>query len=211
MSELTLALARSQQPVQQPHDLILAQQYGLTPETDFEKYMNLSASASIPMPSMPQLPTGSVYIVELLASFYGELVYLNRLNSLTGCAVDSRETIGNVSKLFDDINAGAGMETYASDGMQIGFSVLQTVGDCQGASWAEVSALNTWFVTKAGSKQAMVDAATANVMLHSQEIQRHVMEVWATFFKFDQPKKTGVALGKVAYWALGPVNPDVIL
>ena len=138
MSELTLALARSQQPVQQPHDLILAQQYGLTPETDFEKYMNLSAS--IPMPSMPQLPTGSVYIVELLASFYGELVYLNRLNSLTGCAVDSRETIGNVSKLFDDINAGAGMETYASDGMQIGFSVLQTVGDCQGASWAEVSA-----------------------------------------------------------------------
>ena len=162
MSELTLALARSQQSVQ-PHNLILAQQYGLTAETDF---MNLSAASA----SMPQVPTHAEYVVELLASFYGELVYLNRLNSLTGCAVDSRETIGTVAHLFEDINAGAGWETYASDGMEIGVSVLQTLGNCQEATWAEVSALNSWFVAKAGSKQAMVDAATANTMLHSQEI-----------------------------------------
>ena len=128
------------------------------------------------------MPFEPKYIVELLASFYGELVYLNRLNSLKECAVDSRETIGKISDLFSDINAGAGMEAYMTDVTRIGFSVLDTVGNCQGASWDEVKALNTWFVTVAGTKQAMADTATANVMLHSQEIQRHVMEVWATFF-----------------------------
>ena len=54
----------------------------------------------------------------------------------------------------------------------------------------------------------MVDTATPNVHIHAQVIQEHVMEVWSTFFAFDQPKKTGVSLGKVAYWALGPVSPN---
>jgi len=56
----------------------------------------------------------------------------------------------------------------------------------------------------------MVDAASANTIIHSQEIQNHVQEVWATFFKFDQPVITGQSLGKTAYWALGPVDPEVV-
>ena len=52
----------------------------------------------------------------------------------------------------------------------------------------------------------MVDNATANAYLHAQEIQHHVEDVWAVFFKFDQPVACGKALGNVAYWALGPVE-----
>lgn len=38
------------------------------------------------------------------------------------------------------------------------------------ASAAEVKALGEWFIAKMSSKQAMVDAASANSHIHSQEI-----------------------------------------
>ena len=69
--------------------------------------------------------------------------------------------------------------------------------------------LGAWLIAKAGSKQAMVDAASANAMKHSQEIERHVQEVWDVFFKMNQPVACGKALANVAYWALGPANTNM--
>ena len=164
------------------------------------------------MPEVPQLPQQiPTYIPELLLSFYGELVYLNRLSSLQNCAVVNQDTIGAFQQLFDHMSQGVGPETYMSDGMQIGLSLTRAVSTCSGATLSELHALNSWFARVAGSKQAMVDTATPNVHKHAQEIQEHVMEVWATFFKFDAPKKTGVAIAKTAYWALGPVDQNAIL
>ena len=34
-----------------------------------------------------------VYVSELVGAFFAELVYINRLDSLQGCAVDSKQTI----------------------------------------------------------------------------------------------------------------------
>ena len=158
---------------------------------------------------MPQIPS---YIPELLLSFYGELVYLNRLSSLQNCAVVNQDTIGAFQQLFDHMSSGTvGPETYMTDAMQIGLSLTKAVGTCSSATLTEMNALNSWFGRVAGSKQAMVDTATPNVHKHAQEIQIHVMEVWATFFSFKEPKKTGVAIAKTAYWALGPVDPNIIL
>ena len=65
-----------------------------------------SGSSSVPMPeSVPQLPQQiPTYIPELLLSFYGELVYLNRLSSLQNCAVVNQDTIGAFQQLFDHMN-----------------------------------------------------------------------------------------------------------
>ena len=89
-------------------------------------------------------------------------------------------------------------------------AVKTELSQCKNGAPQDVKALVNWFQTKCGSKQAMVDAASANTIIHSQEIQNHVQEVWATFFKFDQPVITGQSLGKTAYWALGPVDPEVV-
>ena len=98
--------------------------------------------------------------------------------------------------------------------MESGFNAARLIGNeletCQGAP-EEVKLLATWFKEKAGDRQKMVDAASANAHLYSQQIQQHVEEVWDVFFKYNEPYKTGVALGKTAFWALGPANPDVHL
>ena len=56
----------------------------------------------------------------------------------------------------------------------------------------------------------MVDSTTANAYLHHQEMFNSVEEVWAVFFKWDQPIKAGQALGRTAYWSLGPVNDQAM-
>ena len=155
---------------------------------------------------MDKLPFTPEYLLEVIGTFYGELVYLNRLSSLTNCAIDSRDTVTGFTDLFKKITEGAGMDEMMDDGISIGYSIIKALNDCDGAAFADLQALNQWFVSRAGSKQAMVDAASANSRLHSQEIQQHVMEVWDVFFKFNEPRKTGIALGQVAYWALGPVD-----
>ena len=69
-------------------------------------------------------------------------------------------------------------------GIKAARMIANEIENCEGAP-ADVKALNKWFKTKAGSKQALVDAATANSMTNSQEIQESVMAVWETFFKFN--------------------------
>ena len=96
------------------------------------------------------------------------------------------------------------------EGIRAMNSIKEEIRNCKGAP-ADIIALANWFERVAGSKQAMVDTASANALKHSQEITQHVEEVWATFFKFNEPVVTGHSLGKTAYWTLGPVDPSVIL
>ena len=109
------------------------------------------------------------------------------------------------------MSSGADFDKGMGDGVKVAIAMGKSLNECKGAAPADIIALNKWFMSKAGSKQAMVDAASANSHTHAQEIQQHVEEVWETFFKFNAPKKTGISLGKTAYWALGPVDPNVIM
>ena len=59
----------------------------------------------------------------------------------------------------------------------------------------------------------MVDAASANAHIHSQEIYIHVEEVWANLygtsgFAPHDPQALGKGIADVAYWALGPVMTE---
>ena len=59
----------------------------------------------------------------------------------------------------------------------------------------------------------MVDAASANSHIHSQEIYIHVTEVWKNIygtsgFSPHNPEALGKGIADVAYWALGPVMTE---
>ena len=82
---------------------------------------------------------------------------------------------------------------------------------CQGAP-EDIKLLVNWIEKRMSSKQAMVDATSANAHIHSQEIYLHVEELWPNMygpsgFKPQNPDQLGTAIGSVAYWALGPVKP----
>ena len=86
-----------------------------------------------------------------------------------------------------------------------------TKSQCSGAP-EELAALLEWMLQKMTSKDKMVDAASANAHIHSQEIYIHVTQLWDNLYtsegfglkNFDQ---MGTAIGNVAYWALGPATP----
>ena len=84
------------------------------------------------------------------------------------------------------------------------------ISQCKDSAPQDIMALASWFERVAGSKQALVDTTSAQALVHSQEIVLHVEAVWSTFFKFNEPVVTGQNLGRTAYWALGPVDPEII-
>ena len=119
----------------------------------------------------------------MVAAFFAELVYLNRLEGLTHCALDTYHIAKDVQAIVHDIQIGD--EGSAFDkAINAALVMADAVKMCREAP-DEAKALSHWFVEKAGTKQRLVDAASANTLVHSQEIQQHVEEVWATFFKFD--------------------------
>ena len=146
----------------------------------------------------------AVYVAEMVGVFIGELVYLNRLDSITDCAVGAPEVVQGVQDVIELIMNGQEIAAM-SKASTVAVIVSNEIKTCKGSA-SEVMALGQWFVDVAGSKQKMVDAATANAFLHAQEIQRHVEDVWDVFFAFNDPLATGKALGQTAFWALGPVG-----
>ena len=83
--------------------------------------------------------------------------------------------------------------------------IASAVQECPEAA-SEGKSIGYWLMRRAGSKQLMVDSATANAMEHSQEMFNAVEDVWAVFFQFNKPKQCGQALSRTAYWSLGPVG-----
>ena len=61
------------------------------------------------------------------------------------------------------------------------------------------------------SQQKLIEATSESALHHGQELQARVEDVWKVFFRFDEPVETGKAIANVAFWALGPANPDIIL
>ena len=125
----------------------------------------------------------AVYMAEMIASFMAELVYLNRLDSIEDCALGVPEVVQGVQEVVQLIMSGQEIAAM-SKASTVAVIVSNEIKTCKGST-SEVMALGQWFVDVAGSKQKMVDAATANAFLHAQEIQKHVEDVWATFFNFD--------------------------
>ena len=54
------------------------------------------------------------YVAATLASFFAELIYINRLDSLEGCAVDSKKTIDEAIGFIKAIQAGEFDEAFAA-------------------------------------------------------------------------------------------------
>lgn len=151
------------------------------------------------------LPFTPKYAAEVLTVFMAELVYLNRLQNVEHCIVNTTAIYGNFMDLLSDALTGH-YEKSIMDAAKLATDISASLHDCETAGKYDAVALAHWFENKMGSKQLMVDAVSANAHLHPQEIQDHVEEVWDVFFKYNQPSKCGQALGKVAYWAFGPVD-----
>merc|ERR1711957_126564 len=97
--------------------------------------------------------------------------------------------------------------------LKVGLKIKSLVEkQCSTGAKAELKALGEWFAKNCSSKQALVDAASANSHLHSEEIFTHVQELWVYMYgpagfspsNFD---KLGKAIADVSYWAIGPVTP----
>ena len=133
------------------------------------------------------------YVAELVAVFLGELAYLNRFDGVEDCLVASRDDVSAIKNVIHQIKDGDEFGAFSS-GVAIAASLGADLKNCKTGGHQAVE-LGSWLIATAGSKQALVDAASANTKNHAQEIERHVQEVWDTFFKFNQPVKTGKALG----------------
>ena len=147
----------------------------------------------------------TAYFAELITVLNSELVYLNRLDRMRDCVIDTTETVEHVVKIAEALKNDdefLALEEAAKAAHALSGAVLQ----CTQAE-EEALALSNWYTTRAGTKDAMIEYASANTHLHAKEIESHVEDVWATFFSFTQPIPTGKALGNVAYWALGPIEP----
>lgn len=157
--------------------------------------------------SLPQLPEGAIkYNAGMIGAFFEELIYLNRLDALKGCPLDTMEVAKSVKPIWDDITNGDEGSAF-SKAVVAAAKMAEAVKECKQAP-KEAKLLGDWFIAKIGTKDRAVEAVTAQSAVHSQEITIRVEEVWATFFTFDQPVVTGQSLGKTAYWALGPIDPD---
>ena len=138
------------------------------------------------------LPAGFTpkYAVSMVGAFIAELVYLNRLSGLTQCAVGGPETYELMKEAITDMQNGQELAAFTS-GIAAMNALKAEISQCKDGAPEDIKALASWFERVAGSKQAMVDTASAQALVHSQEIVLHVESVWDTFFKFDQPVVTG--------------------
>ena len=87
----------------------------------------------------------------LVLSFFKELMYVNRLDTLSGCALDAKSLLSDVQEIIRLFSSGDewGAITKAT---KTAMKLKKLITDqCPGAP-AELKALGEWFVTKVSSK-----------------------------------------------------------
>jgi len=112
--------------------------------------------------------------------------------------------------VIEDIQAGNEFKAM-TDGIAAANSMRESLEGCQTDAGSDAAQLATWMYNTMRTHEILVDTVSASALEHSQEMYSHVEDVWEVFFKFDQPGKTGAAIANVAFWSLGPANPDVSL
>jgi len=183
---------------------------------EFANIMYLLTDASVPdqdpaMMALFEMPAGpEVYAAELIASFFKEISYLNRFDGIGDCAVDTKESVKLVIKVLEDMMAGHEAKALA-DAIAASNSMRESLELCKTEAGSDVAQLATWMYNTMRTHEILVETVSASALEHSQEMYSQVEDVWDVFFKFDQPGKTGAAVANVAFWSLGPANPDVSL
>ena len=150
------------------------------------------------------------YAAEVIGVYFAELSYLNRLSGIDSCVLDGKATVSAVMNVFDDIKLGKEIKAI-EDGIVAAMTVKSALHECVSEAPQDIMALASWLMRTSSSKQALVDAASANTHLHSQEIMKQTQGVWDVFFAFNDPVGTGKALARTSYWALGPVNANATI
>jgi len=92
-----------------------------------------SEPADDPLLSLAGGPFSKVqpkYVAEVIAHFYTELVYLNRLSSLESCAVNGEEVVNSAMGLFTNIEGGADAETGMQSGFNTALAFANALKDC---------------------------------------------------------------------------------
>jgi len=103
--------------------------------------------------------------VKILGSFVAELVYLNRLDSISGCVYDSRDLVDEVVEMVKSISSGnemAGLQSVA----EIAGHLASAIEHCEGTP-ADAHLIVDWLKARS-SKQALIDICSANALNHSQ-------------------------------------------
>ena len=91
-----------------------------------------------------------VYAAELVASFFGEIVHLNHLDSLQGCAVDSKDVVDEVYKAIMAV-VGHNEDSAFAHVVMAAVNMASAVQDCKAAP-EDVKAIGWWLMRRAGSK-----------------------------------------------------------
>ena len=92
----------------------------------------------------------AIYVAEMISVFIAELVYLNRLDTITDCAVGAPEVVQGVREVIQLIMNGQEIQAM-SKASTVAVVVSNEIKTCKG-SVSEVAALGQWFVDVAGSK-----------------------------------------------------------
>ena len=150
-------------------------------------------------------------LVLLVKNFISQVIYMNHFDSLKSCSVDATSVVSDIRQIYNAFKDGHEMVAFGLVTKLANKVRKLTKSQCNGAP-EELAALLTWMLEKMTSKDKMVEAASTNAHSHSQEIYIHVTQLWDNLYTSEGFKPTnfdkmGIAIGNVAYWALGPATP----
>lgn len=101
--------------------------------------------------SLEGLPVPPEAIEPLVIAFFKELVYVNRLDSLSGCALDAKSIVSDVQEIIRLFSSGDEWAAITK-ASRTALKLKKLITDqCPGAP-AELKALGEWFVNKVSSK-----------------------------------------------------------
>ncbi len=95
----------------------------------------------------------------MIGAFFDELIYLNRLDALKECQLDTMEIARSIGPIVDEIKSGNEAAAFQK-GVEAAITMSNAVKACKAAP-AEAKLLGEWFITKCGSKDAVVEATTS--------------------------------------------------
>ena len=124
-----------------------------------------------------QVPAKVQIAIAVLDGFFKQLIFINHLDSLSGCIVESKEVIDSIVEALTFLKQGDEMAAIMT-ALKTAALIKANLSTCTSGAPADVKALVGWFSTHFNSLQALIDASSANSHLNSQQIFKHVQQFW---------------------------------
>ena len=148
----------------------------------------------------------------LLAGVFEQLVYLNRFDGLIDCAIDTKEAVKAAEKVWEDMQAGKEAKAMA-DLISAKSAFSSAVQQCKTEATHEALLMVEFIERTFSSKAVLVQTVSDNAGAHPEEISLKVQAYWdySNVHGWESATALGRKVGDVAFWVLGPANPDIVL